>query len=106
MQLTELFSASDVVATVRILSGDAESYQTAIYKAEPIRVFKGAEAGEVLYVGPYTGLKIGGDYLLFLRKTKEAAQPKKAANAMYGLVQHFDVFNEGYSAMEESYQCV
>jgi len=106
MQLTRLFSAADVVASARILSGDAESYQTAMYKVEVIRSFKGTKAGEVLYVGPCTGFKLGGDYLLFLRKAKEAAEPRNAATAIYGIVQHVDVFNDGYSAMEASYQCV
>jgi hypothetical protein len=104
--LAQLFKTADIVATVRIVSGDTESYETAMYKAEVIRSFKGTNTGEVLHFGPYVGFKLGGEYLLFLQNAKVPAVPKKELTAMYGVVRHGDVFNEGYSSMALSYECV
>jgi hypothetical protein len=105
IELAQLFKAADIVATVRIVSGDTENYTTAMYKAEVKRSFKGTNAGENVYFGPYIGFKLGGEYLLFLRNAKVPAVPKEAT-AMYGIVHHGVVFNEGYSSMAVSYECV
>lgn len=105
IELIDLFKSADIVAVVHVLSGDAESYDKAIYKAEVVRKFKGTREKEILYFGPYVGLKLGGEYLLFLRTSKAAAVPEKASSAMYGVVHYGNIFNEGYSSMAVSYEC-
>jgi len=106
IDLAQLFKTADTVAIVRVISGDTENYAKAMYKAEVIRSFKGADAGKTLYFGPYVGLKVGGEYLLFLRAAKDPAVPKTTPSAMYGVVHYGNVFNEGYSSMDASYACV
>ena len=88
------------------MSGDTESYENAMYKAEVVRNFKGTSAKETLYVGPYIGLKLGGEYFLFLQTSKQPAVPKNVPTAMYGTVRYSKIFNEGYSSMAASYECV
>jgi hypothetical protein len=44
VELPQLFKIADTVATVRIVSGDTENYDRAVYKANVIRSFKGHEA--------------------------------------------------------------
>jgi len=105
-KLEELFKAADSVAMVKVLSGDTESYDIAVYKADVVRSFKGAVAGETIYFGPYVGERLGGEYILFLRKVAEPLTPKNASNAGYGRIRYAKVFDEGYSSMEVSYECV
>ncbi|MFZ1919894.1 MAG: hypothetical protein WAU58_20165, partial [Terriglobales bacterium] len=40
-QLSDLLKAADIVAVVKVLSGDTENYEHAVYKGEVIRSFKG-----------------------------------------------------------------
>jgi hypothetical protein len=105
IELARLFQTADTVAVVRVISGDTENYAKAMYKAEVVRSFKGAD-GKTLYFGPYVGFKVGAEYLLFLHTAKELAVPKTAPNAMYGAIRYGDVFDEGYSSMAASYECV
>ena len=105
-ELSSLFRQADTVALVRIVSGDTETYRSAVYKAEVLKSFKGAAAGETVYFGPYVGERLGWEYFLFLRNVSEPIKPKTTPNAGYEIVRYGEVFNEGYSAMETSYQCI
>jgi glutamate 5-kinase len=67
-ELAGLFKQADTVAIVRVIAGDAEAYNVAVYKAEVVQSFKGAAAGETVYFGPYTGTRLGWEYILFLHK--------------------------------------
>ena len=101
-----LFKVADVVALVKIVSGDAENYDHAVYKGEVIQSFKGTERGATVYFGPFVGEKLGWEYVLFLRSVTKLITPKTAATASYGRIHYSEVFNEGYSSMESSYACV
>ena len=70
IELAQLFKAADIVATVRVISGDTENYKEAMYKAEVLRGFKGTTADKTLFFGPYVGVRVGGQYLLFLRSSR------------------------------------
>jgi hypothetical protein len=105
-KLEELYKKADVVALVRIISGDMESYDVAIYKAVVVTNFKGTTDGQTIYYGPFIGEKLGSEYVVFLRNVKEPAVPKDAKNPAYGTVKYFEVFNQGLGAMETSYECV
>lgn len=102
----ELFKRADVVALVKIVSGDTESYEHAVYKGEVIQSFKGMPRGATVYFGPFIGEKLGWEYVLFLRNVTKPIAPKTAATASYGTVPYSEVFNEGYSSMVTSYACV
>jgi hypothetical protein len=75
-ELSGLFKQADTVALVSIVSGDTESYSTALYKAEVVTSFKGAAAGETVYFGPYVGERLGWEYILFLRNVSEPINPR------------------------------
>ncbi len=60
----DLFKAADVVALVKIVSGDTESYDHTVYKGEVIQSFKGMPHGATVYFGPYVGEKLGWEYVL------------------------------------------
>jgi hypothetical protein len=105
-KLEQLYTKADVVALVRVVSGDTENYDVAIYKAVVVTNFKGTAEGQILYYGPCIGEKLGSEYVVFLRSVKEPTVPKDAKNPAYGTVKYFEVFNLGYGAMEISYECV
>jgi len=106
IKLANLFKMADAVALVKVVSGDTENYDTAVYKAEVVKSFKGAEVGEAVYFGPYVGVRLGWEYVLFLRGVAKPLVPKTTSNVNYGTVHYSEVFNEGYSSMETSYECV
>jgi hypothetical protein len=105
IKLGDLFQMADTVALVKITSGDTESYATPVYKAEVVTSFKGAAVGGNIYFGPYIGGKLGTEYLLFLRSVAKPLIPRTTSNFSYGTVQYSEVFDEGYSSMEISYEC-
>jgi hypothetical protein len=99
-----LFKSADVVALVKIVSGDAENYDCAVYKGEVVQSFKGIQRGTIIYFGPFVGYKLGDEYVLFLRNVDQPITPKTTAS--YGTIHYSKVFNQGYSSMETSYECV
>lgn len=102
--LAKLFKLADKVVLVKVVAGDTEAYDIAIYKAEVKKSFKGAKAGETIYFGPFLGEKLGWEYVLFLRDVRNPITPKSSTG--YGTIQYSKVFNEGYTSMETSYKCV
>jgi hypothetical protein len=104
--LAKLFKMADVVAVVRVVAGDTESYKTTIYKTVVVTNFKGTGKGKTIYYGPYIGGRLGEEYVVFLRNAKEPAEPKDAMNPAFGTVNYLEVFNQGFSSMQTSYECV
>jgi hypothetical protein len=104
--LEELFQSADIVAKVKVLSGDSENYKgRALYKSTVISSFKGSATGRTIYFGPYLGNRIGWEYYVFLKTVPKPATPTGASGLDYGTVPSFDVFNEGYSQMVREYEC-
>ena len=110
VKIEELLKQADLAAVVRLLSGDTENYPRAVYKAEVLEPFKGIEKGSILYFGPFIGLDLGGEYLLFLRHLEEGVKPKEKASSAglnYGPIPDlYEVMYEGYSAISIGYDCV
>ena len=105
-KLDDLFRSADTVALVKIVSGDTENYPTTVYKGAVLQSFKGPSPGETVYFGPYIGHKLGGEYVLFLRSVAKPLAPNPTSRVNYGTVHFSEVFNQGYSSMEMSYECV
>ncbi len=106
IKLEQLYKIADVVAVVRIVAGDTESYNIPISKAVVVKNFKGTAEEQTIYLGQFIGDRLGWEYIVFLRNTREPAAPKDAKNPAYGTVKYLEVFNQGYSSMESSYECV
>jgi hypothetical protein len=106
IKLADLYKVADVVAVVRIVSGDSESYEVPIYKAVVLKSFKGASEGATIYFGPFLGERLGSEYTLFLRDLKLSAVPKAERTQAYGTVSYLEVFNQGYTSLENSYECL
>ena len=104
--LAKLFKQADKVVLVKVIAGDMEAYDVAIYKAEVKESFKGATAGETIYFGPFVGEKLGWEYVLFLRDVPKPITPKTTSSTGYGTIHYSEVFNEGYTSMQTSYECV
>ena len=105
-RISDLFKAADTVAVVKVLSGDTENYEHAVYKGEVVKSFKGPSSGATIYFGPFDGERLGWEYFLFLRNTAKPIAPKTTASASFGTIQYSEIFNQGYSSMESSYECV
>ena len=86
--LESLFQMADTVALVKVVSGDTQNYPTAIYKAEVVKSFKGALAGQTIYFGPYVGYRLGWDYVLFLRNVAKPLAPNPTSSVNYGTVSY------------------
>ncbi len=106
LTLSDLFAKSDIVILATVVSGDSENYAPTIYKAKVLESYKGATVGETIHFGPYAGERIGWDYVLFLQSVPRPIAPKTAPGAGYGTVHYFKDFDQGYTSMETSYQCV
>jgi hypothetical protein len=65
-ELAKLFQQADRVVLAKVVGGDTESYDVAVYKAEVVKNFKGGAAGETFYFGPFLGKRLGWEYILFL----------------------------------------
>src|SRR5690349_1152744 len=74
-ELATLFKRADRVVLAKVVAGDTESYDVAIYKAEVIKNFKGAAAGETFYFGPFLGKRLGWEYILFLHNVPNPITP-------------------------------
>lgn len=105
-ELAGLFEHADIVALVKVVSGDTESYDVALYKAEVLKNFKGTSVGETIYFEPSTRERLGWESILFLRNAPDVITPKGASGVSYGKVHYARVFNQGYSSMETSYACL
>jgi len=105
MPLARLFSYADKVAVVEVLAGTTEAYDVVMYKGKVVEALKGTSAGDVIYFGPYLRTQIGAEYVLFLKDQPEQMQPNNKETG-YGAVRYSTVFNEGYSSMLISYECV
>ena len=104
-QLADLFKHSDIVASVKIVSGDTENYDGAVYKAKVLTSFKGTSSDATIYFGRYVGERLGWEYFVFLQNA-DAVAPKHESASLYGKVPYYRVFNEGYSSMETGYKCI
>ena len=81
IQLGHLFKMADVVAVVRVVSGDTENYKIALYKAVVLTSFKGTAEGQTLYFGPFDGQRLGWEYIVFLRNQKDMAVPSTTSTS-------------------------
>ncbi|MFZ0818816.1 MAG: hypothetical protein WAM91_02020 [Candidatus Acidiferrales bacterium] len=110
VKLEDLFKQADVVAVLKILSGDTEHYSATVYKTEVVKPFKGVAAGQIVFLGPFVGYRIGWEYVAFLRRTDEKMAPSKeptSPGTTYGpLPSFYHIMYQGYSIMEGSYECV
>ena len=106
IDLEDLFKDADTVALVRIVSGDTENYNIAVYKGVVVEGFKGSATGETLYHGPYIGERLGWEYILFLRKVTKPIAPKSVSNLNYGTIHYSEVFSKGLTMMLTDYKCI
>jgi hypothetical protein len=109
--LSDLFKQADVVAVVHILSGDSESYDSAVYKSKVLTQFKGTAVNDDLYFGPFIGYGVGNEYVAFLRRAKSGptlqAQRSTNNSIAYGAVEVLHlIMYQGYSIMPIRYVCV
>lgn len=106
--IADLFAQADVVAVVKILSGDSENYETAVYKSRVVTAFKGAEVGQQLFFGPFIGYEVGSEYVAFLRRAKVSPKlrPHDGPTESYGPLEAFHlIMYQGYSIMSLRYIC-
>ena len=109
--LENLYKEADFVGFVKILSGDAEHYEAAMYKAEVQIAYKGAKNKEIIYFSRREGYQIGNEYLAFFKKSdktigqnivKDIKNSSAPYDAEKGL---FYIMYGGYSIMHADYEC-
>jgi hypothetical protein len=110
VKIEDLFKQADMVGIVKILSGDSEHYSQAIYKAEVVTPYKGVAKGDIIFLGPFVGYRVGWEYLACLKHFNQKMVPSKEASSSaisYGELPFFyRVMYEGYSFMEIGYECI
>ena len=110
VKIEALMKQADLVASVRILSGDSEGYPRTVYKAEVVEAFKGVKKGAIIYFGPFIGYALGEELVVFLKHSEQGIDPKPSATSSslnYGPISSFYlIMYDGYSALHVSYECV
>jgi hypothetical protein len=107
VKLHDLFKQADLVAVVRIVSGDTEHYPTTVYKATIETPFKGATKGDMIFFGPFVGLGVGHEYVAFLRKSSEIRPNNGSSGLNYGIIPTpYEIMYDGYSILNVDYACV
>jgi hypothetical protein len=102
----DLFTRADQVALIRIVAGDTEHYGTVVYKAVVETSYKGAKPNEIVYFGPYAGLGIGAEYVVFLQ-AGDGVKMKTAGGLAFGDVAELGkIMSAGYAALPVGYECV
>jgi hypothetical protein len=102
----DLFTRADQVALIRIVAGDTEHYGTVVYKAVVETSYKGAKPNEIVYFGPYAGLGIGAEYVVFLQ-AGDGVKVKTAGGLAFGDVAELGkIMSAGYAALPVGYECV
>ena len=102
----DLFTQAGQVVLVRVVAGDTEHYGTIIYKATVEIAYKGAKAGDTVYFGPYAGLGIGAEYVVFL-EAGAGLTPKDAGGLSFGRIASLGrIMAAGYAALPVGYECV
>ena len=69
-EIDKLYAEADVVALVKVLSGDTESFEDTVYKASILTTYKG-NVQSILYFGPYISYGVGSEYLVFLKTSSK-----------------------------------
>jgi hypothetical protein len=109
VKVDDLFNQADLVAEVRILSGDTENYPRTVYKAAVLKSFKGPDIDQNIYFGPFVGYGLGYEMIVFLRRSPEVLEPRSVPKVgpSYGPIAPFYlIMYEGYSALDVRYECV
>jgi hypothetical protein len=57
-------------------------------------------------MGPYVGERLGREYIVFLRSVRKTLTRKATSSPGYGTIHYAEIFNEGYTSMGTSYECV
>jgi hypothetical protein len=107
VKIDELYRQADVVAAIEIVSGTTEHYNVSVYKAKVTRAFKRCKQGDVIYLGPFTGMKVGWQYLAFLHKTNGLTPVGAEGGLSYGIIPVFyQIMYDGYGVLKLDYACV
>lgn len=110
-ELEKLYEEADLVAFIRIVSGDTENYEDTIYKSSVITAYKGIDTGKTVFFGPYVSYGVGSEYLIFLKKSgtvigKISTKGKRSRTIAYDdSSEYFRVMYGGYSILPVSYEC-
>jgi hypothetical protein len=102
----DLFTQADQVALVRIVAGDTEHYGTVVYKAVVEVPYKGSKATEVVYFGPYAGLGVGAEYVVFLQAGAGVKVQTTGGLAFGDVAELGKIMSAGYAALPVGYECV
>lgn len=111
VSIETLFAQADLVAFVKVQSGDAENYEHVIYKAVAVQSYKGLNVADVIYFTPFTGYAVGNEYLVFLKKVDKrvgdiVSKESESRVLPYDRTRGFyRIMYEGYSVMPVSYEC-
>jgi hypothetical protein len=108
VKLSDLFKQADLVAVVKIVSGDGENYSVVVYKAKVLTAFKGTVAKETIFFGPFEGFGVGNEYIVFLNKSERGMKSEGGAGgSSYGdLPVLYRIMYDGFSILPSSYECV
>jgi hypothetical protein len=108
VKIADLFKEADVVAEVKIVSGDGESYPGVVYKARVVTAYKGAAANATLYFGPLESFGIGSKYIVFLTRSGGPIVPlRSASHTSYGTIPNsYEIMYAGYAILPSGYECV
>lgn len=110
-EIEKLYQEADLVAFVKIVSGDTENYEDTVYKSSVITAYKGTDVGKSIFFGPYISYGIGSEYLIFLEKSGKSigkifTKDKETRTVIFDdSSEYFRVMYGGYSILPVSFEC-
>jgi hypothetical protein len=110
-ELEKLYKEADLVAFIKIVSGDTENYEDTIYKSRVITALKGTDIGKTVFFGPYVSYGVGSEYLIFLKSSGVgigtlSTKGKESRTVAYDdSSEYFRVMYGGYSILPVTYEC-
>jgi hypothetical protein len=106
-EVDKLYAEADVVALIKVLSGDTESYDDTVYKASVLTIYKG-NVQSTLYFGPYISYGVGSEYLIFLKFSGHQLKSIATKNKTVHYKEEADylrVMYGGYSILPVGFHC-
>lgn len=106
-EIDKLYAEADVVALVRVLSGDTESFEDTVYKASILTTYKG-NVQSILYFGPYISYGVGSEYLVFLKTSGKQLRSMATKNKTVAYAEdanYLRVMYGGYSILPVGFHC-
>ena len=108
VKMRALFEHSDAVVFARVTSGMMTPPNGAVFEARVTDALKGLAVDDRFTFGPYSGKRVGREYLLFLKRSTDSSSDPGSSGAgetLAAFAPAYSVLFVGFGSMEVVYTC-